>query len=60
MEPVDYVEVGRAAYELKVTHGQPWACLYAARLAREALARGEADAHHFWKAVEASLTPRQG
>ncbi|WP_161790376.1 hypothetical protein [Inquilinus limosus] len=58
MEPVDYVEVGRMAYELAVTHGHPWDRLYAARLAKEALARGDADAYRFWRAVELTLTPR--
>ncbi len=60
MEAADYVEVGRMAHELTATHGHPWDRLYAARLAEEALARGEADAHRFWRAVERTLTPRQG
>ncbi|MGL4960517.1 MAG: hypothetical protein ACRC67_04745 [Inquilinus sp.] len=59
MEPPHHLEVGRRAHELAVTHG-PGAHRYAARLAEEALGRGEADAHRFWKAVEAALTPRRG
>ena len=57
MSEVDYIEVARAAHELGVSHG--WrAHKYAARLAAETLADGKPEEHAFWKAVEASLTPR--
>ena len=52
-----WAEVSRKAWELADRHG--WnAHLYAARLAAEALAEGETDESKFWKAVEATLTPR--
>jgi hypothetical protein len=57
MTDVDYVEVGRKAHELSYAHG-PNAHLYAAKLAAKALSEGEIQEHHFWKAVEADLTPR--
>ena len=55
---VDYVEVGRKAYELQAAHGTDGARRYAARIASEALADGDDDDHAFWKAVELSLTYR--
>jgi len=52
------MEVGRAVFELSERHG--WnAHLYAARLARKAEAAGQVDEQAFWKAVSASLTPRE-
>jgi hypothetical protein len=57
MPEVDYVEVGRKAHELDRAHGGN-AYLYAARLAEEAHAEGEAEEYAFWKAVEANLKPR--
>jgi hypothetical protein len=57
MTEVDYVEVSRKAYELSYAHGRN-ARAYAAKLAAAALAEGQIEEHHFWKAVEAALTPR--
>ena len=55
---VDYVEVGRKAYELQVAQGQDGAWRYAAKVAAECLSAGEMDEHAFWRAVELSLTIR--
>jgi hypothetical protein len=57
MASVDYIEVSRKAHELTHFHGQN-ARSYAAKLAADALARGETEEHAFWKAVELSLTSR--
>ncbi|WP_146770194.1 hypothetical protein [Mesorhizobium hawassense] len=52
-----YLEVGRASFELDYYHR--WdADLYAARLAANALAEGDAEGHRFWEAVAAALRPR--
>jgi hypothetical protein len=55
---IDCLAVGRKSDELEAAHGQDGARRYAARLALQALAEGEAEEHAFWKAVENSLTPR--
>ena len=53
----DYVDVDRKSHEL--WYDQGWnAHKYAAKLALEALAEGKISEHAFWKAVEASLRPR--
>ena len=58
MTKPDYIEGGRKAHELAHSHG--WdAHKYAAKLAAEALAEGKTEESGFWKAVEASLTPRK-
>ena len=57
MSEPDHIEVGRKAHELSETHGRD-AYRYAARLAAEALAEGQADEHKFWKSVAAALEPR--
>jgi len=59
-EPIarpDYVEVSRAAYELRALHGLN-GYRHAAKLAIAAHAEGRAEEGVFWRAVEASLTPR--
>jgi hypothetical protein len=58
MGEVDYVEVGRVAYQLTKDHGPEHARLYAARLAQEAEAEGKTNEAEFWKAVAGELTPR--
>jgi hypothetical protein len=57
MSAVDYVEVGRTAHQLAKDHGRS-AYLYAAKLAGEAEAKGEAVEAAFWKAVSDALKPR--
>ena len=53
----EMVEASRAANEL-LSYG-PNAHLYAARLASEALAKGNLDEHRFWNLVFAGLQPRE-
>ena len=53
----DFIEVGRTAYELGKSHGRN-AHQYAARLATEALAEGQAEKAAFWQAVADDLKPR--
>jgi len=55
----DFVEANRAAHELEQRHGRG-AHQYAAKLAKAALARGDAEEHRFWSDVEAMLRPRDG
>jgi hypothetical protein len=57
-ESDDWIQVSRKAHELVASHGQR-AHLHAAELAAQALAEGDAEAHQFWKNVEAALKPRQ-
>lgn len=54
---VDYTEVGRTSYQLERDHGQN-AYKYAVRMAGEAESDGKSDEADFWKAVAASLKPR--
>ena len=53
----DWVEVSRKAHELGGSHGLN-AVHFAVRMAEKALANGDPKEHEFWKAAEASLTPR--
>ena len=57
MPKVDYIEVSREAHELAHTHGRN-AHKYAVKLAADALAEGKSEEYEFWKAVEATLKPR--
>ncbi len=57
MSKVDWTEVSRTAHELGLRHGRN-ASEYAAKLAREAELEGKAEEREFWKAVSASLRPR--
>ena len=54
---VDTIEAGRVAFELGQRHGRN-AYDHAAKLATEALAKGNAEDHVFWKYIEATLRPR--
>jgi hypothetical protein len=54
---VDTIEAGRVAFELSQRHGRN-AFQHAAKLATEALAKGNTEDHAFWKYVEATLKPR--
>jgi rhamnogalacturonyl hydrolase YesR len=54
---VDQVEAGRVGFELSQRHGQN-AYKHAAKLAADALAKGDTEEHAFWKYIEASLRPR--
>jgi hypothetical protein len=54
---VDTIEAGRIAFELSQRHGRN-AFQHAAKLAIEALAKGNAEEHAFWKYIEATLKPR--
>jgi hypothetical protein len=53
----DYVEVSRMSHELIASHGFN-AFRYAGKLAGAAHAEGKTEEGVFWRAVEASLTPR--
>lgn len=59
MTKTEYIEVSRKAHELSHTHGRT-ARTYAAKLASTARAEGKPEAFEFWKAVENTLTPRDG
>ncbi len=54
---VDTIEAGRAAFELGQRHGRN-AYQHAAKLATEALAKGNTEEHAFWKYIEATLRAR--
>jgi rhamnogalacturonyl hydrolase YesR len=54
---VDTIEAGRVAFELSQRHGRN-AYQHAAKLATEALAKGNTEEHAFWKYIEATLKPR--
>jgi hypothetical protein len=54
---VDQIEAGRAAFELSQRHGRN-AYQHAAKLATEALAKGDTEKHAFWIYIEATLRPR--
>jgi hypothetical protein len=56
MKP-DYIEVGRKAHELHVTHGST-ALSYAKRMADAARAKGKTEEFEFWDAVYKSMKPR--
>lgn len=59
-EPIarpDYVEVSRISHELQASHGLN-ACQCAGKLASAVHAEGKYEEGVFWRAVEASLTPR--
>jgi hypothetical protein len=54
---IDWIEVGRASHRLGERHGaEAWR--YAARLADEANAIGDREQSAFWRAVSASMRPR--
>ena len=53
-----WIEVGRVAHELSVSHGRS-AVSYATKEAERTLAEAKPDEHAFWSAIAASLTPRQ-
>ena len=55
---VDWVEVSRAAHQLGLDHGHN-AHFYAAKLAEQAAQRGDNGDAEFWRAVSASLVPRE-
>ena len=57
MTKPDYIEVGRKAYELQVTHGST-ALSYAQRMADAARAEGKTEEFEFWNAVYNSMKPR--
>ena len=54
---VDHIEAGRVAFELSQRHGRN-AYQHAAKLAADALAKGDTEEHAFWKYIEATLRPR--
>lgn len=54
---IDFIEVGRRAYELGAMCG-PSSLTYAVTLARRALANGSRDEFEFWRSVMMALTPR--
>jgi hypothetical protein len=58
MGSVDFIEIGRIAYELQERMGSVIARKYTATLAAEALANGTLEDHELWRAVEMYLTPR--
>jgi len=53
---MSYTEVGKAAYELLLTHGRK-AYAHATKLAKSARSEGNADEQKFWKAVAELLQP---
>ena len=53
-----YIEASRKAHELEATHGFT-ALAYAERMLAKAVVDGEAEAEDFWRAVAASLRPRE-
>ena len=55
----DYVEVGRKAHELVNSHGAMNAYRYAAKLAAESAVDGTNQECNFWRAVAATLRPRE-
>jgi hypothetical protein len=57
MTPVDYLQVGRVAHQLRIDHG-PTAYLCADKMAREAELEDKPDQAAFWGAVSGSLAPR--
>jgi hypothetical protein len=56
--PIDYIEIGRVAYELSERHGRNAHC-YATKQAELALAKGAIDEQRFWEAVAVALKPRE-
>jgi len=56
-EPIDWVEVSRAEFELEQRHGR-FAHVFAAKLADEADAAKDRKAAIFWRAVASSIAPR--
>jgi hypothetical protein len=54
---IDWIEVGRASHRLGERHGaEAWR--HAARFANEADAIGDREQAAFWRAVSASIRPR--
>jgi hypothetical protein len=54
---IDWIEVNRVAYQIELDHGGN-AYPYAARLTEKAKVESTPETYEFWKAVAASLRPR--
>jgi len=54
---IDWIAVDRVGHELQLRHGRK-AYAFAARLADQAEASGDIPAAAYWRAVVASLMPR--
>ena len=57
-QEVDWIEVYREGHELELRHGRS-AFAYASKLAEKAKRAGDPAAATFWRAVSASLVPRE-